>query len=479
MPCGHLQLRYSVYRRIRAAVGGSTVAEEQEIEATVCQICETKCTPGLLSMLLSGQTSIPEFDPGDTKRLVCWKCAREIRPEDVSTICGQCTDTVCYNCMVLARAKRNSPFCPSCSQEIPITTTIERFAMKNENLKGCLPIDWGKGRVFDSSQGRKKCYACGNRFAISEFLAFGDHVNCWVCATCIGKKYIENQGKCHKCTLPYDQNNPELQKILVNREDSDRSSYRGKQAKTATPPIALSQKGTALGKTVGMTGEPQEVEEGKEPPRKAPAPPVEVEESKESPSRTVSVGNLCQICREVIPEAEAVRLEGDPCQVCVTCLMHSDEATRCPACNQSYCESDLRICQKKIATVSKFTCDKCKKQAPQQYKHQCGMKNLCAECGKKSLISKGLKGNICCEFCRQAGLCEELKINPTQDNYECCRCQRRMELLDVAHWCTDKQFWCFKCMGLNDKNRTARCPNCRVTLNNKYFALMSSGSYLP
>ena len=439
LPCLHLQFRYKVYKNIREIVGNETISGESELEMEICAICHAKYSPEIHSFILNPDNfhDFPVENPANLHEFVCKSCKRAIKMSEISSICENCSETYCENCVILSFFSSNPANCPGCDSPLPTSSKILSLILKNENLRDCVPREWEAGKVDDGEIGVRRCWKCGESLEMRRYLELGEHVNCWVCRECVGKRLRSGREMCEKYDLPYARDNPQLQIYSDMQETSP--------TETTPPPIKLTS---------------SHIEE-----IKSPENALQMKELSVGDPLGVS-DTRCQICREAIQEE--VKLQDHTCKVCISCLVHYKDYVKCMACDKHFSERDKEIRRELIGEMQKFECFKCKKPTAAQIKHYCkSEKPVCIDCCKDLLISQGTPRNIQCPVCSSSAY-HEVGIDITGKNYECSGCRTLMNVLGIAHWCHRKKFFCFECMGLDQSTKEVRCPTCLFSIRNKY-----------
>ena len=219
LPCGHLQLRYVISLNCQQVMQSRTIAVGQEVNAEVCKMCHFQYTPDIFPLFCSNISTLsPQFDPFEPRQFICSFCHRSIGRQHISTVC-MCSETVCMNCMIIARADSYPTYCPCCSNKLSSTTEIERAARGIENLASFLTKDWGQGKVVGLKQ-EKLCFKCNQKKLLDVFEEFGDHLNCWVCPPCIETIIRKGSDVCPRCKREYNSSNPKFQELVSAREES-------------------------------------------------------------------------------------------------------------------------------------------------------------------------------------------------------------------------------------------------------------------
>jgi len=493
LPCGHLQLRYLVYQALQQQLQSNTLANGEPVAAEVCKVCNAQYSPDLFPIFQSNQLTLSAlFDPTWPQEFVCSSCHMRIDRWNISTICG-CANTVCMNCMIIARADRNPCYCPGCSEELSNTSGIERAAKGIKNLAEVLPIDWGKGKVLSLKE-EKMCNKCNKKQTLDVFMNFEDHLNCWVCASCKEMSLKAENPVCPKCGHEYDTSKPHFQELIARYRAEEQKS----QPKTKPMDLPSKAQGTAKKKPIdlpvnGTNSDPMDVdnpatthplmlqEERKIPQKRDPSNrQISAEGRFEDPlARTESA---CARCKGPLRAGQTIPLQDDMCFVCLDCYRRVSNSQNCLGCQKRHSVRDSFTLQTTLLgrESSTFICSKCKLPAPLNCQHPCvSGKPLCVDCCILDIVLRHNSRGSKCSQCR-GNFYEELSIDTEVKGYKCSGCPAMMSLYEIAHFCEpSRSFICFPCFKFNSKSKTKQCLACKVIINNKYSGQAGSGSYLP
>jgi hypothetical protein len=491
LPCGHLQLRFAVFQALQQVLQSRTIAGGEKVNVEVCKVCRFQYTPNVFPMLYNNELTLPpQLDSTEPRSFICVACQMRIGRQHISTVCG-CSQTVCMNCMIIARADRNPTYCPGCSNKVSSTTEIERAARGIENIANLLTKDWGQGKVVGPKQ-EKLCFKCNQKKHLDVFERFGDHLDCWVCSTCIEKTIRKGSTVCLRCEQEYNSSNPKFQE-LVNASAKEESKTLP-QAKTRNLLPIQGGRSDQQSSTISQEADSSQMETDTS---QKGHPLMTSEESKTIVKPTNAVNSpipmgvddplrmgapVCTACKRSLREGQIVTFLDDTCSICVNCIGSQLESQNCLGCHKRYSVRDSLALQTRGARgeVPTFMCSKCKMQAPLNCQHPCvERKPLCVDCCIMDIILRHTSRTSACSQCR-SNFYEVLSIDTDVKGYQCSGCQVMMSLYGIAHRCEQtRNYFCFPCFKFDNKSKTKQCRACKATINNKLFGQAGVGSYLP